>query len=120
MSYTLDDDRLNVILIPTDEGMKLGKPDVMFTRGIGYAGLPRPDIARLQRRKGRGAVKLIVSLPYQEGTVEKVSYRLDDDLLHTYRQGNESFWPVDFAARGYSTPRRRLNLGTSLVPAAHA
>jgi hypothetical protein len=103
VSYTLDDDRLNVIVVPTDEGMKLGKADVMFTQGIGYAGLPRPDTAKLQRRKGRGAVKLIVSLPYQEGTVEKVSYRLDDNLLHIIVKASESFWPVDFTEVVFST-----------------
>ena len=95
VSYTIDDNRFNIIVRPGGEGLKLRKSDVRFTRGLEYAGLPEPDISRLQRRKGRGPVQLVVSLPYQEGAVERVSYKLQDGFLHIVVRANHSFWPLD-------------------------
>jgi tetratricopeptide (TPR) repeat protein len=95
VSYIIDDDRLNIIVTPGGDGLKLRKADVRFTRGIEYVGLPEPDIGRLQRTKGRGAVQLIVSLPYKEGEVEKVSYKLQDSFLHIVVKANQSFWPLN-------------------------
>jgi hypothetical protein len=95
VSYTVEDDRLNIIVKPGGDGLKLLRSDVHFTRGIGYAGLPDPDIGKMRRRKGRGAMQFVVSLPHPDGAIEKLSYRLQENLLHIIVRTNPSFWPLN-------------------------
>jgi tetratricopeptide (TPR) repeat protein len=95
ISYTIDGNWLNIIVKPGEEGLKLRKPDVRFTRGVEYAGLPKPNIARLKHRKGRGSLQLVVSLPYQENSVETAFYKLQDDFIHIVIRVNRSFWPLN-------------------------
>jgi NACHT domain/HEAT repeats len=95
VSYTVEDGRLNIIVKSGDEGLKLLRTDVQFTQGIGYAGLPEPDIGKLRRRKGRGAMQLIVSLPHPDDAFERISYRLQENLLHIIVRTNPSFWPLN-------------------------
>ena len=92
VSYVLEDNRLKIIVKPGDEGLKLRKADVHFTQGIGYARLPEPDIRKLRRRKGR-PVQFNVSLPYQEGTVEKVSYMLQGSFLNIIIMATQPIFP---------------------------
>lgn len=95
VSYTIENNQLNIIFKPGDDGLKLRKADVHFLRGIEPADLSGSDIRRMQRRKGRGRVQLIVSIPYREGTVEKISYTLQDNFLHIILKATQSFWPLD-------------------------
>lgn len=82
ITYTIEDNRLNILLVPEEDGLKLRGIDVVFSRGGSFPVFSKDDIRRIRRRKGRKNLRLTVSLPHVEGTVKNLSYRLDDTALH--------------------------------------
>jgi hypothetical protein len=97
VSYLIDEDRLDIVVIPGDEGLKFQDADVTFSRGAELPAIGQADIDRVRSRDGIFGTRFTVSLPYQEGTVEKVSYQLTENCLVIIIRppGDWSFDPAD-------------------------
>jgi tetratricopeptide (TPR) repeat protein/DNA-binding CsgD family transcriptional regulator/MinD-like ATPase involved in chromosome partitioning or flagellar assembly len=72
--------RLYLILEPGAEGLRFNRRLVRFTEGQRYK-----DLNIGQRRQSRGSRRrdgrpLVISLPYLEGSIEKVSYVVNDNV----------------------------------------
>ena len=82
VAYTLEDDRLNIVLTPDEEGLKLRDTDVAFSRGAEIPADDEADIQLLRTREGIHDTRFTVSLAWQGQEVEKFSYQLTGNFLH--------------------------------------
>ena len=93
VSYALEDGRLNIIVLPGDEGLKYQDADVVFSRGAGFPTMGGADIERVRGRKGIPEMRLTVSLPLQDRQLDGIHYQLAGNYLHVivHLNGDWSF-----------------------------
>jgi hypothetical protein len=82
ISYSLCDGRLNIIVTPGPSGLRFLKSWVRFTRGLSYQGLAIPPYESGTRKRASDTLPIIVSIPYIEGSIEKVSYTIERGMIN--------------------------------------
>jgi hypothetical protein len=106
VSWTLEDGRLNVIVVPGQEGLKLQGADVLFTRGAGFPSLSEADVGQVSSRDGTPGMRFTVSLPFQGQQLDEVSWQLAGNFLHIIIHAVGD-WPLD---------RDNVQFTTSAIP----
>ena len=106
VSYTLDDDRLDINVVPGPEGLKLRDADVLFSHGAGFPAMGEADIGRIRGRDGTPGTQFTVSLPLQGQQPDKVSYQVAGNYLHiiVHPDGDWSFDRNDVRFTTPATP----------------
>ena len=73
--------RIYIILNPGANGLTFNKRLVRFSEGPRYKSLDITQRRELPNRRRRDHRPLVISLPYLEGAIEKVSYAVDDNIF---------------------------------------
>ena len=82
VAYALEDGRLNIIIRPGEEGLKLQDADVLFSRGAGFPAMSEADIGQIRGRDGTPDTRFTVSLPLQAQQLDKSLLRVAGNCLH--------------------------------------
>ena len=105
-TYTLENGRLNINVVPGPEGLKLQDTDVLFSRGTGFSAMGEADIGRVRGRDGTPDTQFTVSLPLQGQQLDKVSYQVTGNCLHI----------IVHPAGDWSFDRDDVRITTSAIP----
>ena len=119
VSYTLEDGRLNINLVPGPEGLKLQDADVLFSRGAGFPAMGEADVGRVRGRGGTPDMQFTVSLPLQGQQLDEVSYQVAGNCIHiiVHPAGDWSFGRDDVRFTTSAIPEEAL---FNVVETAHS
>lgn len=88
ISYELVDSMLKIIATPGEAGLRFVKRDVRFTKGTAYKTLEPGILPTARRRPGNDRKRLVITVPYEDDSIHKVSYVLENGFVTIiYRPG---------------------------------
>jgi hypothetical protein len=98
VSYFIKDEKMHIVVSPAGRKLRFDDRDVRIATGHDLPTLNARRLRALRARAGDEVARYVISIPYLEGTVDRVSYEIAANYLHVILRGEIGRVPIDRSA----------------------